>query len=165
MFHSLTCTRYDFPSSIRGVQRIPNQPKTYIYCCWEAAPLQVCIYTYSFHFVFKYENSKWMSRFCPQDPNDMTQADKSGNCPAGMVVDQAITHPVDFDYYLLSHGGLIGTSRPAHYSVRLSFSVDVPDTGLICHGFEWKKKGHSWCKVHFHVSILFLGDLTYCIGK
>lgn len=24
-------------------------------------------------------------RFCPQDPNDMTQADKSGNCPAGMV--------------------------------------------------------------------------------
>lgn len=34
-----------------------------------------------------------------------------------MVVDQAITHPVDFDYYLLSHGGLIGTSRPAHYSV------------------------------------------------
>ncbi|KAF5361966.1 hypothetical protein D9756_002190 [Leucocoprinus leucothites] len=56
-------------------------------------------------------------RFCPQNPNDRNQADRSGNCPAGMVVDQVITHPIDFDYYLLSHGGLIGTSRPAHYSV------------------------------------------------
>jgi len=57
-------------------------------------------------------------RFCPQNPNDRNQADpKSGNCPAGMVVDQVITHPVDFDYFLLSHGGLIGTSRPSHYSV------------------------------------------------
>ncbi|KXN86194.1 Protein argonaute-3 [Leucoagaricus sp. SymC.cos] len=57
-------------------------------------------------------------RFCPQDPRDQNQADRSGNCPAGMVVDQVITHPIDFDYYLLSHGGLIGTSRAAHYSVR-----------------------------------------------
>ncbi|KAJ3552291.1 hypothetical protein NP233_g12914 [Leucocoprinus birnbaumii] len=53
-------------------------------------------------------------RFCPQNQRD---SDKSGNCPAGMVVDEAITHPIDFDYYLLSHGGIIGTSRPAHYSV------------------------------------------------
>ncbi|KAF7770313.1 hypothetical protein Agabi119p4_6287 [Agaricus bisporus var. burnettii] len=57
-------------------------------------------------------------RFCPQNPQDRNQADpKSGNCPAGMVVDQVITHPIDFDFYLLSHGGLIGTSRPSHYSV------------------------------------------------
>ncbi|KAJ7499943.1 argonaute-like protein [Mycena latifolia] len=44
-------------------------------------------------------------------------ADRSGNCPAGTVVDQDIAHPTEFDFYLQSHGGLLGTSRPAHYSV------------------------------------------------
>lgn len=45
------------------------------------------------------------------------QADKSGNCPAGTVADRGIAHPTEFDFYLQSHGGLLGTSRPAHYSV------------------------------------------------
>ena len=50
-------------------------------------------------------------------PKNSTEADRSGNCPAGTVVDQDITHPTEFDFYLQSHGGLLGTSRPAHYSV------------------------------------------------
>ncbi|KAJ3505889.1 hypothetical protein NLJ89_g7177 [Agrocybe chaxingu] len=53
-------------------------------------------------------------RFFPQSERD---ADKSGNCPAGTVVDREIGHPLEFDFYLQSHGGLLGTSRPAHYSV------------------------------------------------
>ncbi|KAG6902071.1 hypothetical protein C0995_004769 [Termitomyces sp. Mi166 len=53
-------------------------------------------------------------RFKTQDPRD---ADRSGNCPAGTVVDREIGHPTEFDYFLQSHGGLLGTSRPAHYSV------------------------------------------------
>ncbi|KIJ70038.1 hypothetical protein HYDPIDRAFT_35479 [Hydnomerulius pinastri MD-312] len=53
-------------------------------------------------------------RFFPQVPND---ADRSGNCPAGTVVDQIVAHPTEFDWYLQSHGGLLGTSRPAHYNV------------------------------------------------
>ncbi|RDB19427.1 Protein argonaute-2 [Hypsizygus marmoreus] len=53
-------------------------------------------------------------RFFPQGPG---QADRSGNCPAGTVVDREIGHPVEYDFYLQSHGGLLGTSRPAHYSV------------------------------------------------
>ena len=44
-------------------------------------------------------------------------ADRSGNCPAGTVVDTDVVHPTEFDFYLQSHGGLLGTSRPAHYSV------------------------------------------------
>ena len=43
---------------------------------------------------------------------------KSGNCFAGTVVDREVTHPTDHDFYLLSHAGILGTSRPAHYSVR-----------------------------------------------
>jgi len=53
-------------------------------------------------------------RFFPQSERE---ADKSGNCPAGTVVDREIAHPTEFDFYLQSHGGLLGTSRPAHYSV------------------------------------------------
>ncbi|EIM88070.1 argonaute-like protein [Stereum hirsutum FP-91666 SS1] len=53
-------------------------------------------------------------RFFPKNPAD---GDKSGNCPAGLVVDQAVTNPVEFDFYLQSHGGLLGTSRPSHYNV------------------------------------------------
>ncbi|KAJ7284419.1 argonaute-like protein [Mycena rebaudengoi] len=48
---------------------------------------------------------------------DQRDADRSGNCPAGTVVDRDIGHPTEFDFYLQSHGGLLGTSRPAHYSV------------------------------------------------
>ncbi|KAJ7778889.1 Piwi domain-containing protein [Mycena olivaceomarginata] len=49
-------------------------------------------------------------------PVNDRDADRSGNCPAGTVVDRDIGHPTEFDFYLQSHGGLLGTSRPGHYS-------------------------------------------------
>ena len=55
-------------------------------------------------------------RFFPMNAGD---GDKSGNCPAGTVVDRDVGHPTEFDFYLQSHGGLLGTSRPAHYNVLL----------------------------------------------
>jgi eukaryotic translation initiation factor 2C len=53
-------------------------------------------------------------RFFPQNERE---GDRSGNCIAGTVVDTDVAHPVEFDFYLQSHGGLLGTSRPAHYNV------------------------------------------------
>lgn len=41
-------------------------------------------------------------RFFPQNSTD---ADRSGNCPAGTVVDRDIVHPTEFDFYLQSHSG------------------------------------------------------------
>ncbi len=41
-------------------------------------------------------------RFFPTRPND---ADRSGNCRAGTVIDSDITHPTEFDFYLQSHSG------------------------------------------------------------
>ncbi|KAJ7283579.1 argonaute-like protein [Mycena rebaudengoi] len=64
-------------------------------------------------------------RFFPQSERD---ADRSGNCRAGTVVDREVAHPTEFDFYLQSHGGLLGTSRPAHYSVLYdenNFSADA----------------------------------------
>jgi eukaryotic translation initiation factor 2C len=42
---------------------------------------------------------------------------KSGNAPAGSVIDTGIAHPTDFDFILQSHAGILGTSRPGHYTV------------------------------------------------
>ncbi|KAG1819562.1 ribonuclease H-like domain-containing protein [Suillus subaureus] len=51
-------------------------------------------------------------RFFPKNKND---GDRSGNCPAGFVADQGVGNPAVRDFYLQSHGGLLGTSRPSHY--------------------------------------------------
>ncbi|KAF9035930.1 argonaute-like protein [Panaeolus papilionaceus] len=50
-------------------------------------------------------------------PSAEGPADRTGNCLAGTTVDTGIAHPTEFDYYQLTHGGLLGTSRPSHYSV------------------------------------------------
>ena len=42
---------------------------------------------------------------------------KGNNVPPGCVIDREVTHPVEFDFYLCSHFGLQGTSRPTHYHV------------------------------------------------
>ncbi|KAG8184697.1 hypothetical protein JTE90_013088 [Oedothorax gibbosus] len=41
----------------------------------------------------------------------------SGNVPPGTTVDSGITHPTNFDFFLCSHPGVQGTSRPCHYLV------------------------------------------------
>ena len=36
---------------------------------------------------------------------------------AGTVVDTDVCHPFEYDFYLNSHAGIQGTSRPTHYHV------------------------------------------------
>jgi hypothetical protein len=43
--------------------------------------------------------------------------DEKGNCHAGTVIDTDVVDPVESDYYLYGHAGLLGTSKPAHYTV------------------------------------------------
>ena len=52
-----------------------------------------------------------------------SDADRTGNAPAGTTIDNGLGHPIENDYYQLTHGGLLGTSRPAHYSVRRCFLI------------------------------------------
>jgi len=53
------------------------------------------------------------TRFFPTDNNKY----RNGNALAGTVVDQGINHPTEGDFYLVSHEGIQGTSRPCHYQV------------------------------------------------
>ncbi|CAB4018547.1 argonaute-2-like isoform X2, partial [Paramuricea clavata] len=55
------------------------------------------------------------ARFFAVDPKD--QRGKSRNIPAGTVVDTQICHPFEFNWYLCSHAGIQGTSKPALYHV------------------------------------------------
>ncbi|KAK6258817.1 hypothetical protein SCA6_013291, partial [Theobroma cacao] len=50
-------------------------------------------------------------------PTDTAPTDKSGNIVAGTVADTMICHPTEFDFYLNSHAGIQGTSKPTHYRV------------------------------------------------
>ncbi|GMH16098.1 hypothetical protein Nepgr_017939 [Nepenthes gracilis] len=67
------------------------------------------------------------TRLFANNHNDRNSVDKSGNVLPGTVVDSKICHPTEFDFYLCSHAGIQGTSRPAHYHVlwdENNFSAD-----------------------------------------
>nr|AGC95229.1 argonaute-3 [Penaeus monodon] len=49
--------------------------------------------------------------------DDRDGVGKSKNVPPGTTVDQIITHPSEIDFYLCSHQGILGTSKPTHYRV------------------------------------------------
>ncbi|KAL4452075.1 hypothetical protein ABPG75_007737 [Micractinium tetrahymenae] len=50
-------------------------------------------------------------------PQDQQNRDRSGNIMPGTVLDGSICHPFEFDFYLNSHAGIQGTSRPTKYHV------------------------------------------------
>ena len=61
------------------------------------------------------------TRFYPMKEADITKAYNGSianrNVKPGLVVDQVITHPYSFDFYLQSHQAVKGTARSAHYFV------------------------------------------------
>ncbi|OAX39508.1 Piwi-domain-containing protein, partial [Rhizopogon vinicolor AM-OR11-026] len=78
-------------------------------------------------------------RFFPANPQDGDR--KSGNVPAGFVASDGIASPIAKDFYLLSHGGLLGTSRPGHYIVLKDeiFNFDIKPiqevSFTLCHAY------------------------------
>ncbi|MBA0722121.1 hypothetical protein Golax_009600, partial [Gossypium laxum] len=71
------------------------------------------------------------TRLFAKNHNDRKFADLKGNILPGTVVDSDICHPTEFDFYLCSHAGIMGTSRPAHYHVlwdENNFTADALQT-------------------------------------
>jgi len=55
------------------------------------------------------------TRLFVDDPRD--GEGRNGCVPAGTVVDSVICHPREHDFFLQSHSGIQGTTRPVHYHV------------------------------------------------
>jgi len=53
------------------------------------------------------------TRLFPENPAD--EIGRGKNVPPGTVVDRTIVHPTESDFFLVSHQGIQGTSRPTHY--------------------------------------------------
>ncbi|KAI0272588.1 Piwi domain-containing protein [Gloeopeniophorella convolvens] len=66
--------------------------------------------------------------------------DRTGNIFGGLVVDRHVVNPLKSDFYLQSHPGLKGTSRPSHYVIlhnQLRMSPDILQqiTYFLCHAY------------------------------
>ncbi|GIY63117.1 hypothetical protein CDAR_492341 [Caerostris darwini] len=66
--------------------------------------------------------------------------ERGGQNDPGTVVDSQVTHPLNFDFYLYSHFGMKGTSRPSYYTVLAddnNFSFDGLEklTYSLCHTY------------------------------
>lgn len=78
------------------------------------------------------------TRFFPLDPNQMQG--KNENIMPGTCVDSDIVHPLQYQFYLASHGAIKGTVRPAKYCVlkdEILMSVDELQaiTHALCHAY------------------------------
>jgi len=70
--------------------------------------------------------------------NERDGVGKSKNIPPGTVVDTEITHPTEMSYFLCSHEGIQGTSKPTKYHVLSddsNFNADQLQmmTYFLCH--------------------------------
>ena len=74
----------------------------------------------------------------------------AGVLTAGVLVDSDICHPTEFDFYLSSHAGVQGTSKPAHYHVLLGENKKgAHELQLLTYRWEQKppRKGLHLCMV------------------
>ncbi|KAI9096097.1 Piwi domain-containing protein [Phlyctochytrium arcticum] len=96
------------------------------------------------------------TRFFPKKRED---ADRSGNCMPGTVIDKNIVHPVDYDFYLQSHAGLQGTSRSAHYHVLHDENNLTPDvlqnmTYRLCYLYARCTRSVSVCPPIYYADLV-----------
>ncbi|GAM83198.1 hypothetical protein ANO11243_011840 [Dothideomycetidae sp. 11243] len=67
-------------------------------------------------------------RFFPKS-GDASTGDKNGNALPGTLIETAVTHPYENDFFLCSHVALKGTARPVHYHVLLN-EANLPNEML-----------------------------------
>ncbi|XP_029849129.3 protein argonaute-2 [Ixodes scapularis] len=88
--------------------------------------------------VFILVQKRHSTRFMPKHQQD--GVGRFNNVPPGTTVDRIVTHPKDFDFFLCSHAGIQGTSRPTHYYVLhddVGFQADELQslTFYLCHTY------------------------------
>jgi len=86
------------------------------------------------------------TRLFPMDNNKYA---RNGNVLAGTYVSNGLNHPTEADWFLVSHEGIQGTSRPTHYQV-LWDDADLKGNDLVqltyylCHLYSRCKRSVSY---------------------
>jgi hypothetical protein len=83
----------------------------------------------------------------------------NGNVMPGTVVDDTITNPFSFDFYLQSHQPIAGTGRSAHYFVltnqmQLSAEQLQSITHAFCYTYAKATRGVSYCAPAYYADRL-----------
>ncbi|KAH7643424.1 argonaute 2 [Dermatophagoides farinae] len=91
---------------------------------------------HKFRLTFVIVQKRHHSRFIPDNSKD--GVGRFYNIPPGTVVDTDVVHPRRFDFYLCSHAGIQGTSRPSHYCLLVDENEMSADhiqnfTNVLCH--------------------------------
>ncbi|KAF2493554.1 Piwi-domain-containing protein [Lophium mytilinum] len=97
------------------------------------------------------------TRFYPTTPADADG--RTGNCSPGTVVDRGVTGERLFDFFLVAHQGLQGTSKPAHYVVikddnKLGADQLQRLTHNLCYTFGRATRSVSVCPPAYYADIL-----------
>jgi len=87
------------------------------------------------------------TRLFPVNPKD--GIGKNQNVPPGTVVDHTITHPTEFSFYLASHEGIQGTTKPTNYHLLWDdFNMTADDiikmTYYLCHVYARCERSVSY---------------------
>ncbi|RKO93090.1 Piwi domain-containing protein [Blyttiomyces helicus] len=107
------------------------------------------------------------ARFFPIRKED---SDRSGNVLPGTVVETGVTHPSEFDFYLCSHPGLQGTSKPTHYHVlhdENRFSADALQelTYRLCYLYCRATRSVSVCPPAYYAHLVAARARFHATGE
>jgi len=103
-------------------------------------------------------------------PTKLEDADmKTGNPKPGTVVDRGVTGEKLFDFFLLAHQGLQGTSKPAHYVVlrdEIKLGADQLQslTHSLCYTFARATRSVSICPPAYYADLLCERGRSYLHG-
>lgn len=107
------------------------------------------------------------TRFYPTKVNDADT--KTGNPIPGTVVDRGVTGEKLFDFFLLAHQGLQGTSKPAHYvvikdDIKLGADQLQSLTHSLCYTFARATRAVSICPPAYYADLLCERGRSYLHG-
>lgn len=107
------------------------------------------------------------TRFYPTKEEDTDG--RTGNPKPGTVVDRGVTGEKLFDFFLLAHQGLQGTSKPAHYVVLKDdnkFGADQLQslTHNLCYTFARATRSVSICPPAYYADLLCERGRSYLHG-
>ncbi|KAI3926873.1 hypothetical protein MKX01_032788 [Papaver californicum] len=101
----------------------------------------------------KFLDDKWNPKFTViiAQKNHHTKFFQNGspdNVPPGTVIDKQICHTRNNDFYICSHAGMIGTTRPTHYHVlmdEIGFTAD--DMQELVHSLSYVVPKKHYCDI------------------